>query len=274
MLQAIRRHLNPSTAIALIALVFALTGGAFAATGGGSPSHATLTASAAKTKAKVKAGPRGPAGPKGATGATGAAGATGATGATGPGGPAGAKGENGAPGAAGATGQQGERGPQGEPGEGIEGKQGKEGKQGAIHPGETLPEGATETGTWTSKVFENVATGSSPEAISFPIQLAEGLTSEHVFYVTVGEQEAKSGPVECAGSVEEPEATAGNLCVYEGFSRVEGAAEPGDFHATEIRIPGSHHDGAGKAGAIVSVSYAGPANEVSLVAGSWAVTAP
>ena len=34
MLSKIRKHLTPSTGIALIALVFALTGGAFAATGG------------------------------------------------------------------------------------------------------------------------------------------------------------------------------------------------------------------------------------------------
>ena len=54
MFQALRKHLNPATVMAFAALVFALTGGAFAATGGSSPSHATLTASAAKSKAKPK----------------------------------------------------------------------------------------------------------------------------------------------------------------------------------------------------------------------------
>jgi hypothetical protein len=36
MFQAIRKHLNPATVIAFMALVFALTGGAFAASNGGS----------------------------------------------------------------------------------------------------------------------------------------------------------------------------------------------------------------------------------------------
>ena len=81
MFRALRNHLTPSTAIAFVALVFAITGGAFAATGsvnnsGGGGSHGTLTASVAKKKAKPKpkGGARGPAGPKGAPGATGPAG--------------------------------------------------------------------------------------------------------------------------------------------------------------------------------------------------------
>ena len=93
MLSALRKrvHFGPATAIAFLALVFAITGGAFAATGGngGGSSHATLIASAAKAKSKVKVGPRGPAGPAGKNGANGA------NGAAGPQGPQGPKGENG-----------------------------------------------------------------------------------------------------------------------------------------------------------------------------------
>jgi hypothetical protein len=95
MLSAIRKHLTPSMGVALLALILATTGGAFAATGGGQ--HPTLTASAAKAK-KGARGPRGltgPAGLKGATGATGAAGAIGPVGPTGATGPAGAAGANG-----------------------------------------------------------------------------------------------------------------------------------------------------------------------------------
>jgi Collagen triple helix repeat (20 copies) len=90
----VKKHLTPSTFIALVALVFALTGGAFAATGGGRASHATLTASAAKSKGAR--GPRGPAGPagkegkEGKPGATGATGKEGAPGKEGPAGPTGA----------------------------------------------------------------------------------------------------------------------------------------------------------------------------------------
>jgi hypothetical protein len=140
MLHKIRKHLTPSTAIAFLALVFALTGGAFAATGGGGSSHGTLTATTAKKKAPPK-GPRGPAGPKGATGATGAAGATGATGPGGPAGPTGA------------TGGNGENGKEGTPGtKGTTGTKGEQGIQGI--PGTTgytdfLPAGKTETGAWS-----------------------------------------------------------------------------------------------------------------------------
>jgi hypothetical protein len=86
----IKKHFTPSTFIALLALVFALTGGAFAATGGGRASHATLTAAAAKSKGKAGArGARGPAGPAGKEGKTGPQGPAGAKGETGPAGPAG-----------------------------------------------------------------------------------------------------------------------------------------------------------------------------------------
>ena len=74
MLSNIRKHLTPSTGIALIALVFALTSGAFAATGGGSPGNTTMGGSSrasdqtlaliSKAKTKAKAGPRAPLAPK------------------------------------------------------------------------------------------------------------------------------------------------------------------------------------------------------------------
>jgi hypothetical protein len=83
-----------STVVAVIALVFAMTGGAIASTTG-------PTATAAKAGKRGPRGRRGPAGPTGATGATGAKGATGATGATG------AKGATGPTGATGATGPTG-----------------------------------------------------------------------------------------------------------------------------------------------------------------------
>jgi hypothetical protein len=100
MFHRVRRHLNASTLIALLALVFAVTGGAFAATGhGGSPAGALASVKAGA--AKSKRGPRGPQGPAGPAGKNGAAGPAG------PAGPVGAKGETGATGAAGANGVAG-----------------------------------------------------------------------------------------------------------------------------------------------------------------------
>ena len=99
-LRKIKKHFTPAMGVALLGLVFAVTGVSFAATGGngGGPSHGTLTASAAKSKskAKTKVGPRGPAGPAGKNGANGATGAAGPTGPAGAQGPAGATGANGA----------------------------------------------------------------------------------------------------------------------------------------------------------------------------------
>ena len=77
--------------ISVIALVFAMMGGAVAASNGGS---GNATASAKK-------GPPGPRGPRGKTGATGPAGAQGAVG------PAGPKGDTGSAGAPGKTGEPG-----------------------------------------------------------------------------------------------------------------------------------------------------------------------
>jgi hypothetical protein len=100
MFHRVRRHLNASTLIALLALVFAVTGGAFAATGhGGSPASALASVKAGA--AKSKRGPRGPQGPAGP------AGKNGAPGPAGPAGPAGAKGETGAAGANGSNGSNG-----------------------------------------------------------------------------------------------------------------------------------------------------------------------
>jgi hypothetical protein len=86
MLRVIRRNLTPPTVIAVIALVFAMCGGALAA------KHATNSAEASKQKGKR--GPRGPRGPKGPTGPQGSKGDKGERGAEGP---QGSKGDTGDP---------------------------------------------------------------------------------------------------------------------------------------------------------------------------------
>ena len=243
----LKKHLTPSTFIALIALVFAVTGGAFAATGGSrggggsAPAKASastgrtasFTAVAAKKKKKATS-TRGPAGPKGATGPAGPAGPTGPAGA------AGAKGETGAAGS-------GSQGPQG-----ITGATGATGPAGAT--GATGPEGVcstancvlpaetTEKGAWS--VVGNKEDERYFTAISFAIPIAEkdkqctsplaafgtyeaafcgpevhyvnGTGSEEsVFNTSTFTYEAKATSA-CPGTAAEPAAEPGNLCIFQG----------------------------------------------------------
>jgi hypothetical protein len=237
-MKRLKTHLNPATGIAFVALIFAVTGVSFAATGGGqgsNPSHATLTASASKAKPKGKAGPRGPAGPKGATGATGPAGAAGPAGPAGPTGPAGGTGPAGNNGTNGTNGTNGEsvtntaatKCPEG----GAEFKVGSgaatkacNGIKGVLHKGETLPAEATETGTWSvSTAGEFAGIGHAAFVpISFTIPLAAPLSSHaeecgepgkpacQVHYLTAG----AASTAECPGTPAVPKAEPGNLCVY------------------------------------------------------------
>jgi Collagen triple helix repeat (20 copies) len=300
MFQALRKHLTPGTFIALLALVFALTGGAFAATGGGgSPAKATASvtpgsavASVAKSKAKpkTKAGLRGPAGPQGATGATGPAGPAGPAGA------AGGKGENGA------AGNNGNNGAEGKAGESVtlgtaktgtkkgECKEGGatvsnasgsvpvcNGEKGVIHPGETLPAGATETGTWELmnvpvKEFEVAGWG----AVSFPIPLSKPLEStgpgseapEKIIGVEQGEGEKNQSsaiPGDCKGTVENPGAAPGHLCVFESSAEDVLGIETFNFGQ---KAPEGYSVGRTGAGFRVISEKAGTVN----VHGTWAVT--
>jgi hypothetical protein len=258
MFQRIRRHITPSTAIAFLALVFAFTGGAFAAgshsNGAGLKATASSTlASVAKSKAKpkAKAGPRGPAGPTGAKGAVGAAGSAGPAGA------AGAKGESGAPGAKGETGPAGAAGAVG-----ATGPAGAKGTPGAIHPGETLPSNASETGAWSIGITPTGTFHGEPLSVplSFTIPLSAPLDASHVHYVEKGE----TAPVGCTGgTVADPTAEPGNLCVYAAsdlfllFDAIEQAASP------------TEEAGASTTGALLLFK----GEEEASARGSWAVTA-
>jgi hypothetical protein len=260
------KHLTPSTVIAFAALVFALTGGAFAATGGPGAggnshngSHATLTASAAKAKAapKGKAGPRGPAGAKGATGATGPAGAAGTAGPAGPAGPTGPAGV-GTPGAPGTQGIQG-----------IQGIQGEKGPPGTTGFTKTLPSGESEHGTWavsalpgSSELGESAAT-----SISFPIALAEG--SEAV--IVPPETPEANDPAGCAGTVAEPHAEPGKLCIFVNIERnvLKNGEKPILSVLTPETVPLS--EGAGPAGAVMLIPAEKPGTIVAF--GAWVVTA-
>lgn len=288
MLSAIRKQLNPATVMAFVALVFAMTGGAFAVTGhgggSGSGSHATLTATVAKAKKKDKSapvgkpGPRGPAGPAGSQGPAGPAGAQG---------PAGAKGENGTAGANGTTGTNGASVTSAPLGVGNEhckeggnefvsasgasyacnGKEGKVGKEGALGTaGTTLPPKASETGSWAiGNLVDSRARGEFI-ALSFPIRLTAPLEAPHVHFIEVGGVEVGTGvpPTECgkpAGTAEEPKASPGNLCVYE--------AERASIAFEEIMKLTLSEAGASTTGALLKVT---PEGEEGFAFGTWAVT--
>ncbi len=289
MFQAMRKRLTYSNVAATLALVFALTGGAFAATNhnGGSNSvaltaatgHASIPATARSAKSKAKTGPRGPAGPKGATGAAGPSGPggpAGPAGATGPGGPQGPAGSNGEKGSQGEKGENGKNGTSiastefsGEKGTCKEG--GSELKSGLgvssyvcngkpWTDGGTLPEGKTETGAWSDDLGP-AGEGTAWVPISLPIPLKAALEATQVHFF--GEEEEGPAGSGCAGgTAEKPTAEPGNLCVYSGkIEDREGAGFIGIYNAG----PGTK-EGAATAGAFLRFG------EFIAGHGTWAVT--
>jgi|HubBroStandDraft_2_1064218.scaffolds.fasta_scaffold280637_1 hypothetical protein len=150
MLSVIRKRLTYTNVALTLALVFAMSGGAYAA------SRYVIT-STKQIKPGVLAQLKGKAGSAGSQGPTGPAGPQGATGATG------------------ATGPKGETGAQGK--EGPPGKTGENGKNGTTGFTETLPGAKTETGAWSG-----IATEETVVPISFNIPLENELepTQVHV----------------------------------------------------------------------------------------------
>jgi hypothetical protein len=256
MFSSFRNRFGFPGVIAVIALVFAMIGGAYAASGG-------LTS---KQKKEVKAiaksfqgtGPAGVAGPAGANGKDGANGSNG---------------QNGAPGKDGASVTSSSFGPSEEPAsEPCEERGGAEFKSASPaafacngEPGSpwtaggTLPPNATETGTWSAST-----TSGTISSISFPVPLAAEIPAANVHYVTLEEQANDVQPAECTGgTAADPKAAAGNLCVYAGkFFTANEQAPNGIFK------DGSLESGSGKAGA--AMFYGVPVQAF----GSFAVTAP
>jgi Collagen triple helix repeat (20 copies) len=261
MFHAIRKHLTPATVIATLALVFAVTGGAYAAS-------KYLITSTKQIKPSVLASLKGK---------NGAAGPAGAQGPAGPAGASGAKGENGI---AGNEGMQGKEGPRGATGPaGVTGAKGATGQTGFT---EKLPSGETETGTWSAFMGRS-AYPSGKEipvaAISFPIPLKAH--SENAFFCNQAQTEAETGEctngatkqVElsgCTGNVTEPTAPVGRLCVYTKLEKFESST------VVFLRLTGLESEtGGGTTGAILMFETAGK-SETELnyrMYGTFAVTA-
>ena len=208
MLAPLRNRFGIPGVISVIALVFAMFGGAYAATaskrhhkkGGAVVAVAKRYSKAfSKRYSKVfsqrfaKPGETGPAGPQGPKGDTGAKGDTGTIGPEGPEGP---KGEKGDTGEAGACSVQ--------------------------EPECALPPGATETGTWLFGPYPDLEkypgknTGVKTP-LSFPIPLEVGPTPHLVLNngKEMNEEfEEIENPPACPGSVTAPSAEPGQLCIY------------------------------------------------------------
>jgi hypothetical protein len=256
MFSALRRRLTYTNVGVTLALFFSMSGGALAA------GHYLIT-STKQIKPSVLSALKGKAGAAGANGATGPAGAVG------PAGGQGAKGE---------TGATGPQGPEGK--EGRKGEQGKQGVPGTTGFTETLPSEKTEMGTWSFGVTPIEAEGklTFELPISFNIPLEEGLESAHTHYVTRMEQGEKTTP-ECPGSVEEPSAEPGNLCVYENFISFRHELDAIMVNPEKIALAA----GAGATGTVLRMKLTntqidGNDNEPEAVEasgfGTWAVTAP
>jgi hypothetical protein len=304
MFSGLRSRLSYANVVATFALVFAMSGGALAAS-------KYLITSTKQIKPSVLSSLKGKAGPAGASGTQGSAG---------PSGPAGPQGPTGPAGVAGGTGVKGENGSSvtsSESATAIEGhcngttsggKGGSKfvsasgttyacnGKQGEPWTaGGTLPSGKTETGAFVLN-GEHASSGAPLAQISFPIPLAQSLfggeeggeeepcnqnppaATCQVHYVNPeGKEVVIPGLTElethpsCPGTAENPKAAAGNLCVYATLIEND---QPGPGNGT-IYKAGSRSTsfpGASTAGAIV-IFPKGPGGE-PIGWGTWAVTAP
>jgi hypothetical protein len=254
MLSPLRSRFGIPGVISVIALVFAMLGGAYAAnnSGGGK----------ATASAKAKKGPRGPkgaTGPAGPTGPAGANGKDGASGKEGPQGPAGPQGPPGTAGPAGAAGKSVTSTPiPAEPTEtlckgyggaeylvedALEGTTICNGEEGSPWTdGGTLPPGATETGFYfgeggkhtitteykvineaeeeeTKQEVINVGSDTLNVPISFPIPMATNVLEGHVFHGEGTQTEGTEAEFtkHCPGlSFKAPAVLSpGDLCIYE-----------------------------------------------------------
>jgi Collagen triple helix repeat (20 copies) len=240
MFSRIRKRATYGNVVLTLALIFAMTGGAYAA-------GKYVITSTKQVSPKVlkqlqgKAGKTGPAGPAGTAGL------------------AGANGKDGAPGAEGKQGPAGPGGP-----EGKTGPQGAEGKEGQTGFTETLPEKATEQGSWGISDSTAIAGAEETAAISFTIPVTPPPTAHYIAMET----EEKNDPTGCKGTVAKPEALPGNLCVFALYEQ-DAALSGLPFFNPEGTGPGA--PGAGKSGTVLLLQATEEGKAFAY--GDWAVTA-
>jgi Collagen triple helix repeat (20 copies) len=278
--------------IAIVALIAALSGGAYAASGGLSSKQKKEVEKIAKSVSKPgTAGATGPAGTPGAKGDAGSTGAEGKQGSAGNQGSAGTSAEatsfTGSKTVGSVTCTEG----------GIVVKSAKpeaavcNGAKGQTGFTEKLPSGKTETGTWAISLSttENIGANTS---VSFPIPLAaagaEGtawaFSQAEVENEEWGKKESNTSEgcvvgapgckdTGCRGSVAEPTAPKGTLCVYAALevrnAKAEGPLEPRNY---EFGFDAYGVSGAFIAGPFMNGTSGTPATFEGN--GTWAVTAP
>ncbi len=252
MFSAIRRRMRvtPATVIASLALVFAMAGGAYAA-------GRYVITSTKQIKPSVFAQLKGKAGANGAQGAAGQAGPQGAAGA------------------AGGKGETGGTGPEGK--EGKAGKEGKEGPEGSPWTaGGTLPEGATLKGDWDVEGQASANEQKFSTTVSFDIPLSSAPVKHFI-------KATETPPKGCTGTVTEPGAEKGNVCIFEDQNENTEEKYLGvielplidTFEAPYLHAPESEEQG--PSGTKVSpfgfgmVTFSHEAGTVN-VNGTWAVT--
>jgi Collagen triple helix repeat (20 copies) len=267
MFSPLRNRFGIPGAISVIALVFAMLGGAYAANDSSSgDSNASASA--------VKKGPRGPRGPRGK------AGPAGPVGPQGPAGAAGAKGDKGDAGAGGKNGTSvtSTALTEGDPNCEYGGSEFKSssptatyacnGEPGPAFPvGGSLPVNETERGTWS--VSQEEPSSQVFTSISFPIPLSAALAGTKVFFILPdGNDVATGSPApQCAGSPANPTAALGNLCIYVAamfnFSE-SGGTKPLVLDPTAF-LPGSSKYGP-------AIAFTSTAAGQAAALGTWAVT--
>lgn len=273
MLSFVRKRLSYANIAVTAALLFAMAGGALAASGpareaahkaGKAIKGGVEITSIKQISKKVLSELKGNAGPVGPAGKEGAAGKEG---------PAGKEG-------VGKEGKEGKPGPPGEPG--------KEGPAGQTGFTETLPEGKTETGVWVidQTATEQTLLGSkiATTAVSFNIPLAAAAlppatktpieSLQFVIGPGEGEGEGKEAPAitreECKGTVDKPEAAPGRICVFTKRQVNVHTATVGGETAWWVFI--DPNGVSGKYGAEISAGAENGANPVE-ASGTYAVTA-
>ena len=294
MLNFMGKRLSYANVTVTVALVFAMSGGAYAA------SKYVITSSK-QIKPSVLAQLKGKNGAKGANGAQGPVGPAGPQGAPGA---SGAKGENGAPGGPGEKGANGTNGKSVQTSEFTGTKEpaskpcgGRGGSEFEIEGSNTPPTyvcngGAstgggtgTERGTWSVTESPYLKTGERVEAttsISFPVQLPEPSVhakAAKVEYVKVSLssklEPEPTGNANCSGFSPTPQAAKGYLCIY-SISNFEHGVNEVKYHNPEAETAGFFEDYASRTGVTLvleSVEAATEGREQLHAEGAWAVTA-
>jgi len=253
--------------VAIVALVAALAGTALAASG-------ALTGKQKKEVEKIAKKYAGKPGAPGATGPAGPTGAAGPKGDTGAKGDTGSQGNPGTPGAAGksvtlATEAKGANCAEGGTKVEVEGSAASKkyvcnGVNGTSGFTATLPPGETETGLWAGNAAEVPEFSEIVVPISFNIPLEEG--GEAVL-LDSGETASEVGTGGCTGTVAEPTAPPGKLCIY-----TQNEART-NFQPPEVRLAGVVANTYAPVGTVIRYQHFEEASFLS-ANGSFAVTAP